>query len=84
MIGDELQLYFEDLVRKLRGRGVVCAITSGMACVHYGVAETTKDCDLLYHTTSFATLLDLLAETKIADHMRWLPDVGSHFRFLAS
>ena len=37
-----------------------------MACVHYGVAETTQDCDLLCHTASFETLLDLLNETKVA------------------
>lgn len=66
MSGDELHLFFEDLVRTLRERGVVCAITSGLACVHYGVAETTKDCDLLCHPSSFQTLLDLLEETKIA------------------
>ena len=60
----ELELFYESLVGKLRKRGVVCAITSGMACVHYGVAETTKDCDLLCHTASFQMLLDLLAETK--------------------
>lgn len=62
----ELHSYFENFVRTLRSRGVVCAITSGMACVHYGVAETTKDCDLLCHAGSFGTLLDLLAETNIA------------------
>jgi hypothetical protein len=41
---------------------VVCGITSGLACVHYGIAESTKDCDLLCHTASFATLLDLRAQ----------------------
>jgi hypothetical protein len=49
----------------LRNRGVVCAITSGLACVHYGLAETTKDCDLLCHTGAFAELLTLLADTRI-------------------
>jgi hypothetical protein len=62
----ELEQFYEGLVVKLRQRGVVCAITSGMACVHYGVAETTKDCDLLCHTASFQTLLALLAETKLS------------------
>lgn len=63
----ELEQFYEGLVMKLRERGVVCAITSGMACVHYGVAETTKDCDLLCHTNSFGTLLDLLSETSVQD-----------------
>lgn len=66
MTDSELQFFFEDLVRTLRSRGVVCAITSGLACVHYGVAETTKDCDLLCHTNSFQTLMDLLAETNVS------------------
>ena len=61
----ELHLFYEDLVRKLRNRGVVCAITSGLACVHYGIAETTKDCDLLCHSDFFDTLLGLLGETLV-------------------
>lgn len=66
MTDSELHLFFEDFVRTLRSRGVVCAITSGLACVHYGVAETTKDCDLLCHTNSFQALLDLLVETNVS------------------
>lgn len=65
MTGDKLHLFFEDFVSELRSRGVLCAITSGLACVHYGVAETTKDCDLLCHPSSFSTVLDFLSETKI-------------------
>ena len=64
----EQHQFYEDLVRELRSRGVIAAITSGLACVHYGVAETTKDCDLLCHPASFDELLKLLAETKIAGH----------------
>ncbi len=66
MTDSELHSFFENFVRTLRSRGVVCAITSGMACVHYGVAETTKDCDLLCHPGSFDALLNLLAETNIS------------------
>lgn len=65
MNANELQLFYEGLVQKLRDRGVVCAITSGLACVHYGIAETTKDCDLLCHPESFDKLLGLLSETRI-------------------
>src|SRR5205823_13953261 len=61
----ELQFFYEGLVQKLRDRGVICAITSGLACVHYGIAETTKDCDLLCHPASFDELLDLLSETRV-------------------
>jgi hypothetical protein len=61
----ELHRFYEEFVGKLRDRGVVCAITSGLACVHYGMAETTKDCDLLCHPGSFSSLLDLLGETQV-------------------
>jgi hypothetical protein len=63
----ELQSFYEDLVRQLRNRGVVCAITSGLACVHYGVAESTKDCDLLCQTSSFGELLALLSATRVGN-----------------
>ena len=61
----ELHLFYEDLVRELRAHGVICAITSGLACVHYGIAETTQDCDLLCHPGSFPALLELLAQKNI-------------------
>lgn len=43
----ELEQFFCDLVARAQGQGIPCAITSGMACVHFGVAATTKDCDVL-------------------------------------
>jgi len=61
----DLHLFFEDFVVELRSRGVLCAITSGLACVHYGIAETTNDCDLLCHPDAFDALLSLLSETQI-------------------
>lgn len=64
----QLHLFYEDLVCQLRDRGVVCAITSGLACVHYGIAETTKDCDLLCHTDAFGKLLRVLSETRLEGH----------------
>ena len=44
----ELERFYEGLVSRARHRGITCAITSGMACVAFGVAQTTRDCDLLY------------------------------------
>jgi hypothetical protein len=38
-----------------------------MACVHFGVAETTKDCDLLCHPSGFDTLLEELQRTTISE-----------------
>jgi hypothetical protein len=63
---DDLHLFYEDLVCQLRNDGILCAITSGLACVHYGVAETTKDCDLLCHTSAFSKLLAQLSSIPIS------------------
>ena len=35
----ELEKFFCDLVAKAQDRGIPCAITSGMACVHFGSAR---------------------------------------------
>ena len=43
----ELEKFYEGLVARARRRGIACAITSGMACVAYGVAQATRDCDLV-------------------------------------
>jgi len=61
----ELHQFYLNFVSRLREQGVVCAITSGLACVHFGIAETTKDCDLLCHPGSFGVLLDELARTPV-------------------
>jgi hypothetical protein len=61
----ELHRFYLEFVARLREHGVVCAITSGLACVHYGIAETTKDCDLLCHPDAFGLLLDEFGQTKI-------------------
>lgn len=61
----ELEAFYHDLVRRARERGVTCAITSGMACVHYGVAQTTKDCDLLCDPKLADAFLGLITETDL-------------------
>jgi hypothetical protein len=57
---DKVQGIFEELAASLRAQGIICAITSGLACVHYGIAETTKDCDLLCHPQGFTVLLQTI------------------------
>lgn len=61
----QLEEFYEGLVTKLRERDVTCAITSGMACVSYGVAQTTKDCDMLCQPEAAGQLLEVLLETKL-------------------
>ncbi|HUP77042.1 MAG TPA: hypothetical protein VM260_00685 [Pirellula sp.] len=60
----ELEQFFEDLVAKVQSKGGKCAITSGMACVQYGVAISTKDCDILCSPDSMQSLFRLLVNTE--------------------
>jgi hypothetical protein len=64
----ELEQFYEALVARARARGITCAITSGMACVAFGVSESTKDCDLLCAPDSACELLDLLGEATLGGH----------------
>jgi hypothetical protein len=61
----ELEAFYHGLVAEARERGVACAITSGMACVAFGVAETTQDCDLLCAPAVADKLLRLLSEIRL-------------------
>jgi hypothetical protein len=45
----------------LREAGIPFAITSGMACVHYGLQQTTKDSDWIIAAESLGQLRELLA-----------------------
>jgi len=59
--------FYLDLVRRARMRGIRCAITSGMACVAFEIADSTKDCDLLCDPEMADKFIDLLAEIPFAD-----------------
>ncbi|MEN9574155.1 MAG: hypothetical protein RL514_2010 [Verrucomicrobiota bacterium] len=61
----ELEAFFTGLVRTAQSRGITCAITSGMACVHFGVAATTKDCDVLCAVGQAEEFRALVAETEL-------------------
>ncbi len=61
----ELDRFFEQLVMTVQAKGGVCAVTSGMACVQYGVAQATKDCDLLCAADSAGQLLNVLRITPL-------------------
>src|SRR3954470_6619051 len=61
----QLERFYEGLVLRAREQGVICAITSGMACVAWGVAQATKDCDLLCAPESLDGLFRIVRETKL-------------------
>ena len=71
----ELEAFYEGLVARARRRGIVCAITSGMACVAYGVAQATQDCDLLCAPDAAGKFLSLLEEASLRGH---LPSYRGH------
>jgi len=71
----ELEEFYEDLVSEARRRGVACAITSGMACVAFGVAAATLDCDLLCSPETAEELFRMLQETCLRDR---LPNYRGH------
>ena len=60
----ELDRFYEGLVTEVRTRGGVCAITSGMACVQYGVAQSTKDCDVLCVAGDAHSLFEILVNSR--------------------
>jgi len=63
----EIIEFYLDLVRRAQERGIRCAITSGMACVAYEVAEATKYCDLLCDPEMDEQFLTLLSESPVGD-----------------
>ena len=71
----ELEQFYESLVARARRRGIACGITSGMACVAFGVAQTTQDCDLLCAPDAAGKLLDLLGEANLRGQ---LPSYRGH------
>lgn len=58
----EQERFCEGLVSRARSQGITYAITSGMACVAFGVAQATKDCDLLCTPEAAAQFFTLLCE----------------------
>ena len=61
----ELEAFFTNLVATAQSRGITCAITSGMACVHFGVAAATKDCDVLCEAGKSDDFRALIAATEL-------------------
>lgn len=61
----DLDRFYEDLIGSIRASGGVCAITSGMACVLYQVAQSTKDCDVLCSGPTTEPFLSQLSQTTL-------------------
>ncbi len=61
----DLDRFYESVVVGVRAKGGLCAITSGMACIEFGVAETTKDCDVLCEPPSARILLNVIESSEL-------------------
>jgi hypothetical protein len=62
---EEMEHFSEGLVATLQSNRIVCAITGWMACVEFGVAQGTKDCDLLCQVESAEALRRSLESTTL-------------------
>ena len=56
----DIDEFYASLSSELQRRQVPCAITGGLACVEFGVAEHTEDCDLICPPGHAETLLKVL------------------------
>lgn len=81
--------FLEIFAGHLRAAGIRFAITSGMACVHYGLQQTTKDSDWIIAPEDLSKLRDLLTRLEQA-HPPWRVSYRQIFgapldaRFMAS
>jgi len=56
--------------RELHAAGIRFFITSGQACVHFGIQQTTKDSDWIIEPDDLATLRTMLVEADSSGNMR--------------
>ncbi|MFV1964824.1 MAG: hypothetical protein ACC628_05335 [Pirellulaceae bacterium] len=56
--------------RELRAAGVRFAITSGQACVHFGIQQTTKDSDWIIEPDDLSLLRSMLAKAESSGEFR--------------
>lgn len=59
-----------ELSTRFQAAGIGFAITSGQACVHYGMQQTTKDVDYIVHPGDLDKLRTLLSLPAIVDSYR--------------
>jgi len=59
---ENLISWFHTLAEDLRQSGTPAEITSGLACIHYNLAEITKDCDIWIPPASLGTFKEIVAQ----------------------
>jgi hypothetical protein len=54
--------FYRNFQELMRGHGIRHALTSGMACVEYGIQQNTKDTDWIIHPDDLEKLLAMLCQ----------------------
>lgn len=58
--------FYNEIVVQLKQQDILCAITGGLACVQFGVAHYTEDCDLICAPNDANRLLTFLQQKTYA------------------
>ena len=80
-----LKAFYEGLKRTLHAHGISSLTTGGNACIVYGLAQMTKDCDIIIPVEKAGEVLQILTKTTLRGnscyftlkyggplHSRWL------------
>ncbi len=60
----KLDEFYDTIAAEFRRQKIPCAITGGLACVRFGVAQHTEDCDLICAPEFAQTLLRVLESSR--------------------
>jgi len=60
-----LKAFYEGLERTLHAHGISSLTTGGNACIVYGLAQMTKDCDIIIPIEKAEEVLQILAKTTL-------------------
>jgi len=71
--------FLSDFRQRLHAAGIRFALTSGQACVHFGIQQTTKDSDWIIAPEDIGRLRDLLVQMDLSEDYKvvWRPICGA-------
>ena len=62
---DTLHGFYTNIAEQLHKAGIKSLTTGGIACVRYGITQSTKDCDIIIPIASAAEVIEILARAEI-------------------
>lgn len=66
-VDETINTFYRDLIRGWQEAGLAARFVGGQACLDYGIAQFTKDLDLIVSTSDAETLLAFLANAQFED-----------------